>query len=85
MVTRAFKANVAFQKRVNSELQKPANVYVLRCLQSSQGTSLDSDVYCLQTSSKDHNQFVICNWWILIHFVCFCVSRFVACDCNYKN
>ena len=22
--------------------------------------------------------FVICDWWISIHFVCFCVSRFVA-------
>ena len=35
MVICAFKANVAFQKRVNSELQKPTNVYVLCCLQSS--------------------------------------------------
>ena len=26
--------------------------------------------------------FVICDWWISIRFVCFCVSRFVACDCN---
>ena len=23
-----------------------------------------------------------CDWWISICFVCFCVSRFVACDCN---
>ena len=22
------------------------------------------------------------DWWISICFVCFCVSRFVACDCN---
>ena len=27
--------------------------------------------------------FVICDWWISIRFVCFCVSRFVACDRNY--
>ena len=27
--------------------------------------------------------FVICDWWIWIRFVCFCVSRFVACDRNY--
>ena len=27
--------------------------------------------------------FVIRDWWISIHFVCFCVSRFVACDRNY--
>ena len=26
--------------------------------------------------------FVICDWWISIRFVCFGVSRFVACDCN---
>ena len=25
----------------------------------------------------------ICDWWISIRFVCFCVSRFVACDRNY--
>ena len=24
--------------------------------------------------------FVICDWWISIRFVIFCVSRFVACD-----
>ena len=28
-------------------------------------------------------RFVICDWWILIRFVCFSVSRFVACDRNY--
>ena len=28
-------------------------------------------------------KFVICNWWISLRFVCFCVSRFVAADCNY--
>ena len=27
--------------------------------------------------------FVICDWWISIRFVCFCVLRFVACDRNY--
>ena len=27
--------------------------------------------------------FLICDWWISIRFVCFCVSRFVACDRNY--
>ena len=28
-------------------------------------------------------KFVNCNWWISLHFVCFCVSRFVAADRNY--
>ena len=23
---------------------------------------------------------MICDWWISIRFVCFCVSRFFACD-----
>ena len=27
--------------------------------------------------------FVICDWWISICVVCFHVSRFVACECNY--
>ena len=26
---------------------------------------------------------MICDWWIWIRFVCFFVSKFVACDCNY--
>ena len=26
---------------------------------------------------------MVCDWWISIGFVCFCVSRFVACDRNY--
>ena len=26
---------------------------------------------------------MICDWWISIRFVCFCVSRFIACDRNY--
>ena len=26
---------------------------------------------------------MICDWWISIRFVCFCVSGFVACDRNY--
>ena len=29
------------------------------------------------------SRFVICDWWISIRFVCFCVSRFVVCDRNY--
>ena len=29
--------------------------------------------------------FVICDCWISIRFVCFCVSRFVACDRNYDR
>ena len=36
---------------------------------------------CTQTGSK--SSFFICDWWISIRFVCFCVSRFVACDRSY--
>ena len=25
---------------------------------------------------------IVCDLWISIHFACFCVSRFVACDFN---
>ena len=28
---------------------------------------------------------MICDWWISIRFVCFYVSRFVACDRNYER
>ena len=28
------------------------------------------------------SRFVICDWWISIRFVCFFVSRFIACDRN---
>ena len=26
---------------------------------------------------------MICDWWISFHFVCLCVSRFIACGRNY--
>ena len=26
---------------------------------------------------------MICDWWISIRFVCFCVSKLAACDRNY--
>ena len=34
----------------------------------------------LQDSGFKRSLFVICDWWISIRFVSFCVSRFVACD-----
>ena len=34
------------------------------------------------TDLLGNKRFVICDWWILIRFVCFCASRFVACDRN---
>ena len=40
------------------------------------------DLHCRWVPLK-RSWFVICYWWISIHFVCLCVSRFVACDRNY--
>ena len=36
-----------------------------------------------KTLLKRVQKVMVCDLWISIHFVCFCVSRFVACDCNY--
>ena len=33
--------------------------------------------------STGHGLWSSCDWWILICFACFCVSRFVSCDHNY--
>ena len=35
------------------------------------------------TLTVKRSRFLICDWWISIRFVCFCVSMFVACDRNY--
>ena len=43
--------------------------------QSSQRTSWETEVY---SNRFKRSWFVICDWCILICFVCFCVSRFVA-------
>ena len=38
--------------------------------------------------SKGHG-LLFCDWWVSIRFVCFCVTRFVACDrivnCGFLN
>ena len=35
----------------------------------------------LQTSKEFWEHMFTCDWCISIHFVCFCVSSFVACNC----
>ena len=30
----------------------------------------------------ERSWFLICDWWISICSVCFCLSKFIACDCN---
>ena len=45
--------------------------------QSSSRTSKETKVFF---NGFKRSLFVICDWWISIRFVSFCVSRFVACD-----
>ena len=61
----------------NSEVQKATQVFVAHCCQSSKLTSQERELCFYEFKSS-------CDWWISIHFVCFCVSGFVACD-HYKR
>ena len=63
----------AFQKRVTFEVQKPTNVRFFCCRQSSLANLLGKGSLLQQVQ-----KVMVCDWWILIHFVCFCVRRFVA-------
>ena len=63
----------AFHKHANSEVQKPTDDCVFHCRQAKK----------LYFNGFKRSWFVMCDWWISIPFVCFCVSRFVACDRNY--
>ena len=56
------------QKTANSEIQKPADVLVYHCLQSSQRTSQETEGYLNRFKRP---WFLICDWWISICFVCF--------------
>ena len=64
----------AFQKQANSKVQKPTKVCVFRCHQSPQWTSQETELYL---NGFKRSWFVICDWQILICFVCFCVSKFI--------
>ena len=70
----------AFHKHANSEVQK-ANWWLRFSLVSIILTDLLGNKTYFKGFKR--SKFVICDWWISIHFVCFCVSRFVACDRNY--
>ena len=69
-----------FQKHANSEVQKPTDSCVFRCCQSSKQTSWETEYYLNGFKSS---WFVICDWWISMRVVCFCVSWFVACNHNF--
>ena len=63
---------------VNSEVQKPNDVYRLCCCQSS--------LICMETEVLQVQKVMVCDfryfWWTSICFVCLiCVSKFIACDC----
>ena len=46
---------------------------------ASENQPLETEVYF---NGFKRSWFVICDWWISIRFVSFCVSRFVAWDRN---
>ena len=72
-----------FFSLINTEIwgEKPTQVFVPHCRKSSKLTSQETELCFYEFKSS---WFVICDWWISIHFVCFCVSGFVACD-HYKK
>ena len=65
-------------KHANSEVLKPTDDCVLAAVNHLNGPLRKQNFNGFKRS-----WFFICDWWVLIHFVCFCVSRFVACDRNY--
>ena len=67
----------AFHKHANSEVQKP----IFAAVDHLNGP-LRKQNFTFNNWFK-RSWFVFCDWWISIRFVCFCVSRFVACDRNY--
>ena len=67
-----------FQKHANSEVQKLTNVCVLLSI-------ILEDLLGNKSLLQRVQKVMICDWWISIHCVCSCVSRFVACDRNYDQ
>ena len=67
-----------FQKHANSEVQKLTNVCVLLSI-------ILEDLLGNRSLLQRVQKVMVCDWWISIHCVCSCVSRFVACDRNYDQ
>ena len=79
-----FTAYRVFQKHMNSEVQKPTTVCDFPCRQSSSSPELLGN----RTLLKRVQKVMVCDLWLVdlwIHFVCFCVSRFDACDLTSNN
>ena len=79
-----FTAYGVFQKHTNSEVQKLTTVCVFPCRQSSSSPDLLGN----RTLLKRVQKVMVCDLWLVdlwICFVCFCVSRFVACDLTSNN
>ena len=64
-----------FQKHANSEAQKLTDVCVLLSI-------ILEDLLGNRSLLQRVQKVMVCDWWILIHRVCSCVSRFIACDRN---
>ena len=60
----------SFWKHANSEVQTPTTLTLAVLLRNCS---------LLQQVQK----VMVCDWWISISFVCFCISGFVACDRIY--
>ena len=71
-----------FQILANSEVQKPNDTCFFHCRQSVTLADLLGNRTLLKRVQRVNGLWFV-SWWISIRFVCFCVSRFVARDCNY--
>ena len=71
-----------FQILANSEVQKPTDTYFFHCRQSVILTDLLGNRTLLKRVQRVKGLWFV-SWWISIRLGCFCVWRFVACDCNY--
>ena len=74
----SFSIKNSFQKIM--ELLFTALFTNMRILKFKRQTSSETKLYL---NGFKRSRFVICDLWISIRFVCFCVSRFIACDRNY--
>ena len=67
-----------FQKHANSEVQKLTDICILLSI-------ILEDLLGNRSVLQEVQKVMVCDWWISIHCVCFCVSKFVACDHNYDS
>ena len=73
----------AFHKHANSEVQKPTEKQFKRQLRFLLPSIILTDLLGNKTLLYRVQKVMVCDLWISIRFVCFSVSRFVACERNY--